>query len=44
MPDTATGSSGIALRRLAPLAILAIAGISFVVLGGHRVSDLRGVG
>jgi uncharacterized membrane protein YdjX (TVP38/TMEM64 family) len=36
MPDTATRSSGIALRRLAPLAILAIAGISFVVLGGHR--------
>jgi len=36
MPGTATRSSGVALRRLMPLAFLAMAGISFVVLGGHR--------
>ncbi len=36
MPDTATRSSGVVLRRLMPLAVLVVAGISFVVFGGHR--------
>lgn len=36
MPDTATQSCGVVLRRLVPLAVLALAGITFFVLGGHR--------
>lgn len=36
MPGTAMQSCSLALRRLVPLAVLALAGITFVVLGGHR--------